>query len=84
MYSKFIRECPTNIISYLQYKNKINLNPWEYTSYQMCEGSLDYIAIIDFLVIRPAGVDSHPFIIDLREYFEYYRKLKLDKLKKLI
>lgn len=81
MYNKFIRECPTRIVGYLQYKNKININPWGYISYLMHEGTLNHIAIIDFIHITRS---NSSFIIDLREYFDYYRRLKINKLKKLI
>ncbi len=77
MYNKFIKEDPRDIIKYLKYQKRID-DSFGYVVYRFHEGLLSNIIVIDFTTWER---DSLPFIIDMNEYFAYYRKLKLNHLK---
>lgn len=52
----------------------------DFQFYDICQGGLDYISIVQF---RKFGM-TYSYIVDIDEYFDYYRGLKINKLKELI
>lgn len=80
MYKKFTREDPRNVIKYLKYQRKVD-DDFSYLSYGIHEGTVKHIVIIDFKTIFR---DSNPIIIDLEDYYNYFRGLKVNHLKEKI
>jgi hypothetical protein len=81
MQERFKKQNISDIIFYLQYKDKIKISPFYYTKYGFHNGKLDNIIVVDFYTETRHGQTSHPFIIDLYDYYDFFRRLKLKLLK---
>ena len=80
MYKNFDKENIFKIGEFLvNHRGKDEQN-MDFQFYDICQGQLYYISIVQF---RRFGM-TYSYIVDIDEYFDYYRKLKIDKIKNKI
>ena len=83
MFRSFTFQNPMIILDYLH--NIRGVEPINFYHYRFKQGTLDYIAVVEFLTVDDG---NYSYIVDTLDYFNWIkvkeRKLKINKLKKLI